>query len=87
MARALVFTLGGEVSRFGLSKHSREKVYGVRKRVVVVGAGRECDRGLLSEDGSMLLPPGSVAMIYLDEHFDAVERADLRASTPRAGRG
>lgn len=79
MARALVFNLAGEVSRFGLAKHSREKVYGVRKRVVVDDTGRECDRGLLSEDGSMLLPPGSVAMVYLDEHFDAVERANLRA--------
>lgn len=78
MARALVFNHGGEVSRFGLAKHSRDKLYGSRRRVVVDDAGRECDRGLLSEDGSLLLPPGSVAMMYLDPRFDVVERAELR---------
>ncbi len=78
MARALVFNHGGEVSRFGLTKHAREKLYGGRKRVVVDEQGRECERGLLSEDGSLLLPPGSVAMMYVDEQLDVVERADLR---------
>lgn len=79
MARALVFRHGEEVSRFGLSRHSREKLYGTRKRVVVDDAGRECERGLLSDDGELLLPPGAVAMMYLDPAFDVVERAELRA--------
>jgi len=78
MARALVFNHDGEVSRFGLAKHAREKLYGTRRRVVVDEQGRECERGLLSDDGSLLLPPGSVAMMYLDEQLDVVERADLR---------
>lgn len=79
MARQLVLTLGDESSSFDLARLDRTKLYGSRRRVVVDDAGNECSRGLLSEDGALLLPPGGTADLYLDEAMDVVERADLRA--------
>lgn len=79
MARLLQFDLGGEVSAFDLARLDRSKLYGRRRRVVVDDAGTECERGLLSEDGATLLPPGGVADLYLDDSFDVVERSVLRA--------
>ncbi len=79
MARQVILELDGERSVFGIEKHAREKVYGLKKRVVVDEEGRECGRALLSEDGTTLLPPGCTADLYLDEELDVVERSDLRA--------
>ena len=78
MARQLLLRLDGEVTAFDLALHDRKKLYGSRRRVVVDEEGRECARGLLSEDGSVLLPPGCTAQLYVDEAMDVVERADLR---------
>jgi hypothetical protein len=79
VARQLLVDFDGEVSSFELEKHSREKLYGLRRRIYVDEAGEECQRALLSEDGSLLLPPGGTADLYLDEGFDVVERGALRA--------
>lgn len=79
MARPLLLSWAGEASAFDLARLDRTRLYGSRRRVVVDDAGAECARGLLSEDGSTLLPPGGTADVYLDEHFDVVERSDLTA--------
>lgn len=79
MARQVLLTLNGETSAFDLARLDRSKLYGGRRRVVVDDTGAECARGLLSEDGSVLLPPGCTADLYLDETFNVVERSDLRA--------
>lgn len=79
MARQVVLLYDGETSSFDLARLDRSKLYGTRRRVVVNDDGAECLRGLLSEDGSVLLPPGCTADLYVDEAFDVVERSDLKA--------
>ncbi len=79
MARQIVLSFGGGTSSFDIARLSREKLYGRKRRVVVDEDGSECQAGMLTEDGSTLLPPGSTAELYLDDGFDVVERADLRA--------
>lgn len=79
MARQVILTFDGETSAFDIARLDRSKLYGSRRRVVVDDDGQECLRGLLSEDGSVLLPPGCTADLYVDDSFDVVERSDLKA--------
>lgn len=79
MARQVVFSYASETSAFDIAKLDRSKLYGAKRRVVVDDDGAECLRGLLSEDGSVLLPPGCTVQLYLDDAFDVVERGALRA--------
>lgn len=79
MARQIVVSWNGASSSFDISRLSREKLYGRKRRIVVDEDGNECLAGMLTEDGSTLLPPGSTAELYLDEGFDVVERNALRA--------
>ena len=44
----------------------------------VDGQGRECRAAALTRDGRFLLPPGSTATLYLDEHGDIVGRDEPR---------
>lgn len=82
MARAIVLNLDGEVSRSGLTRVTRDKVYGKKRRIVVDGADAECTRGMLTVDGATVLASGSTASVTLDGHFTSVERRDLTAVDP-----
>lgn len=82
MARGMVVNFAGEVTELDLVKVEREKLYGRKLRVVVDAKGRSCQPALLSRDGSAVMPPGCVASLYLDEGFDVVERAELKAVDP-----
>ncbi|PIE20064.1 MAG: hypothetical protein CSA66_01685 [Proteobacteria bacterium] len=82
MAREIVVERGGAESRFGLTRLSRDKLYGRRKRLVVDEQGRLCQPASLTIDGEALLGPGSTAGLYLDEGFDVVDRGDLIAVDP-----
>jgi hypothetical protein len=79
MARQIVVSWNGASSSFDIGRLSREKLYGRKRRLVVDEDGNECLAGMLTEDGSTLLPPGSTSELYLDEEFDVVERSSLRA--------
>jgi len=79
LARGIIVNLGGEISEFEIGKVDREKLYGRKVRMVVDDAGGRCEPALLSRDGSCLMPPGSVALLYVDDAFDAVERGELKA--------
>ena len=79
MARSIVVNWGGNVSTFGISKVDREKLYGKRTRMVVDENGEPCTMATLTRDGSALLPPGSLAMLYVNDDFEVCERSDLRA--------
>lgn len=79
MAREIVVTAGGATSRFGLERVSRDKLYGVKRRVIVDEDGRDCVTATLARDGSALLGPGAVAQLYLDDADDVVERDELVA--------
>jgi hypothetical protein len=79
VARQVILTFEGVDSSFDISRLSREKIYGRKRRLVVDEDGATCVAGMLTEDGSTLLPPSSTADLYLDEGFDVVERSALRA--------
>ncbi len=77
MARQVLFRFGGETSTFDIAKHSRTKLYGAKKKLVVDEDGEPCLRGWLSEDGATLLPPGAMASVYINANFDVVEQREL----------
>lgn len=79
MARSVVVNLNGKVSSFGIAKVDREKLYGKKTRVVVDENGNPCTMATLTRDGTALLPPGTIAMLYLNDRFEVCERADLHA--------
>ena len=77
MAREIVISLGGKASRFTFSKVSRQKMYGMKKTVVVDGDGEACDRGLIPMDGDVVIPKGGTSTIYIDDDFQMFSRKDL----------
>ncbi len=79
MARQIVLSFAGAESSFDIARLSRDRLYGRKRRLVVDEEGNTCQSGLLTEDGSTLLPPSSTADLYLDDDFDVVERRELRA--------
>jgi len=79
MAREIVVGFDGATSRFGITRVSRDKLYGKRRRIVVDDEGNECQPGTLLRDGSALLLQGAVAQLYVDDAFDVVERDELQA--------
>lgn len=79
MARVLNFTLGDRSFACPVDKLDRKRLYGHRRRQVLDDQGRPCKLGLLCEDGRSLLGPGGVAMCYLDQSGEWVERGDVKA--------
>ncbi len=79
MGRALTLKYGQEVSAFDLERVTREKVHGRRRRAVVDERGEACAQALLLSPGAVLLPPGGTTSVYVDEDFNALERAELVA--------
>ncbi len=79
MARALIFTIGGQTVSCGVDKVDRRKLYGFRRRQVLDEQNRACKLGLLCEDGHSLVGPGGVAMAYIDQEGDWVDRGQLVA--------
>jgi hypothetical protein len=79
MAKAIAVRLGSEPSTFSFSKLDREKLYGRKERQVIDPDGRRCTPAWLSSDGAALVPPGGLAMLYVDESFLTVERGSLKA--------
>ena len=77
MAREIVVNFNGEVSRFGLERVNRDKIYGRKRRVVVDREGQECSSAMLTVDGATVLGPGSTSLVYVDEDFNAISRRDL----------
>lgn len=79
MAKSIAVRLGGESSAFAYAKLDRERLYGRKERQVVDADGRRCRSAWLSADGAALVPSGGLAMLYVDERFGTVERAQLQA--------
>jgi hypothetical protein len=85
MARAIVLSLDGEVSRFAITRVTRDKIYGRKKRIVVDAEDNECSPGLLTVDGATVLGSGATASLYIDDDFNSVERSDLTPVDPATG--
>jgi hypothetical protein len=82
VARELRFSWASDESVFEFARHPRDKLYGSKKRVEVDADGHDCTRGLLSEDGSLLIPPGGAAQLYVDADWNVVDRSMLRQRLP-----
>ncbi|MCP4869807.1 MAG: hypothetical protein GY898_13940 [Proteobacteria bacterium] len=57
MARQIVVSWNGASNSFDIGRLSRDKLYGRKRRLVVDEDGNQCLAGMLTEDGSTLLPP------------------------------
>jgi hypothetical protein len=80
MAKAITVQWNGESSSFSFSKLDREKLYGRKERQVMDPDGGRCTPAWLSSDGAALVPPGGVAMLFVDEAFLTIERSSLKAT-------
>jgi len=79
MAKSIALRLADEASSFAFVKLDREKLYGRKERQVVDAEGNRCYPAWLSSDGAALVPPGGLAMVYVDEGFATIERSALKA--------
>jgi hypothetical protein len=78
MAKTITLNLAGETVEFAFAKIDRDKLYGRKLRVVVDQDGNSCTSAYLSSDGAALVPSGSLAMLYVDDAADTVERSELQ---------
>jgi hypothetical protein len=79
MAKSIALRLADEASSFAFVKLDREKLYGRKERQVVDPEGQRCYPAWLSSDGAALVPPGGLALVYVDDGFATVERSALKA--------
>jgi hypothetical protein len=75
----------GERSLFELTPIDRFRLYGRKRRIGQDASGNECRNALLTRDGLFVLMPGDTATLYVDEHGNQVDRAELR-TTDNEGR-
>ena len=78
MRRTMEISFAGSESSFKVVKIERSKLYGSKRRIPVDAHGGECTFASLTEDGRFILPRGSTTLLYLDEHREVVERANLQ---------
>jgi len=65
MSRKILLKKGEEISRFSLTRLSREKLYGKKIRLAVDEQGKPCETRALSRDGAVLVAPGGYSQVYL----------------------
>lgn len=75
----VIVNFNGEVSEFGITRITREKLYGKKRRIIVDDDGEQCVSAYLTRDGAALLPSGTTAYLYVTPDEDVVERRDLQA--------
>jgi hypothetical protein len=78
MQRIFEVLFNGKTLSFKLTKISRSKLYGSKRRIPIDAQGQECKRAALTSDGMYVLPNGGIAMLYLDTQGDVVERNRLQ---------
>ncbi len=82
MQRIFEILYEGKGSSFTVTKIARSKFYGSKQRIPVDAQGHECSRASLTRDGRYILPAGGVAILYLDDQEDVVERNQLQTIDP-----
>jgi len=75
--RDLEIRFQGRPSKFSMHQIDRKRLYGYRRRIALDSQSRECATAHLTRDGRFLLPAGSTAHVYVNEHGDAVERSGM----------
>lgn len=79
MAKSIDVHLDDESSRFSFARLERERLYGRKERQVIDAEGKRCTSAWLSSDGAALVPTGGLAMLYVDNDFNTIERSILKA--------
>ena len=79
MRRIVDIIYNDKESSFSITRISRSKLYGSKRRIPVDGHGNECSRASLTRDGMFILQTGGTGTLYLDGNGDVVERDQLRA--------
>lgn len=77
MAREVVVSYQGNVSRFGMSKVDRTKLYKRRRRIQLGPDGEPCRSAKLAADGSLLVLSGMTAQGYFTENGSWVPSKEL----------
>jgi len=87
MHKIIEVVFNGKVSSFTVTRIDRSKLYGSKKRIAVDTQGQECSAAALTRDGKYILPTGGMAILYLIDEGDVVERNQLRAVDPGENNG
>ena len=82
MARQIIVEQNGNRSTFDISKVDRKKLYGTRKRINLDPKEQPCTRASLTEDGSLLVRSGMIAMGYFDSQKKWIPNSELVGLDP-----
>ena len=77
MGRTINISFKGKESVFSISKLSRSKLYGRKRRIPIDGDGNSCTRASLDVAGGILLKKGMTGQGYLDDRGNWLERSTL----------
>jgi len=87
MQKIIEVVFNCKVSSFTVTRIDRSKLYGSKKRIAVDVEGHECSTAALTRDGKYILPTGGMAILYLTDEGDVVERNQLQAIDPEGSNG
>jgi len=77
MAKSVVLNFDGVDYNFAPGRVDRAKLYGVRKRIAVDGAGAACTKAALTPDGSTLITSGMTSQGYFAPDGRWVARSEM----------
>ena len=79
MAKPIVLSFKGTVSKFAFKAVDRSALYGKRRRVPLDSSGGICTRAALLDDGSLLLKSGMTGQAYFLPDGTALKQSELEA--------
>jgi len=77
VGRTINISFKGKESVFSISKLSRSKLYGRKRRIPIDADGNSCTRASLDVTGGILLKKGMTGQGYLDDKGNWLERSTL----------
>jgi hypothetical protein len=77
VVRTINISFKGKESVFSISKLSRSKLYGRKRRIPIDADGNSCTRASLDVVGGILLKKGMTGQGYLDDKGNWLERSTL----------
>jgi hypothetical protein len=79
VAKALAFTLAGELFCVVPEKIDRKKIYGWQEKVVYDDDGKECALAYTDDSGAIIMPKGGIGLGMVSPEGEWVERSALKA--------
>jgi hypothetical protein len=86
MARTLEFLCDGQSFKCAIDKVDRSKLYGSVEVETRDTAGLKCQLATLANDGRTLIQSGGIALGYLGQNGEWLQRSELTAVDPRGNR-